>query len=184
MNNKLKIMSKIKFKTRAFLMIMISLVFFSFNKKNHDPVYSTTILIEQGDGSWVLQVYSALTAFEHEVHTNYGKDSYKTPEEFNTLVIQHLIKNLSIKINSKHAVRLEKGYVKLGHETTAVFEVAGIPKKLTNILFSNSSFKDIHDNQNTLIILKKGFKKQHFILNDSNGHSVKLKTSKNKFVKQ
>ena len=81
--------------TRVFVIILLSVLFFSFNKRKHDPGYSNTILIEQVDGSWVLQIRSALTAFEYEVHTNYGKDSYKSPEEFNALVIQHLIKNLS-----------------------------------------------------------------------------------------
>lgn len=176
-------MNKKTFTTRVFLTIMLS-VLFSFNVKAHDPSYSSTILIEQEDGSWVLQIHSALTAFEHEVHTNYGKDSYKTPEEFNNLVIQHLLKNLSIKSNSKNTVTFKNGYVKLGHESSAVFEVVGIPKKVTKVLFTNSSFKDVHHNQNTLIISKKGFKKQNFLLNDSNQHSVELKVSKSQFVKQ
>lgn len=177
-------MNKKKFTTRVFVIIMLSVLFFSFDKKIHDPQHANTILIEQGDGSWVLQIRSALTAFEYEVHTNYGKDSYKTPEEFNTLVLQHVIKNLSLKINNKHAARFENGYVKLGHETTAVFEVVGIPKKVTKLLLTNASFKDIYNNQNTLIILKEGFEKQPFLLNDENEHTVKLKTSKNQFVRQ
>jgi len=177
-------MNKKTLTIHLFAIIVLSGLFFSFSKKIHDPEHSNSILIEQGDGSWVLQIRSALTAFEYEVHTNYGKDSYKTPEEFNTLVIKHLIKNLSIKINSKHAVRLENGYVKLGHETTAVFEVAGIPKKVTNVFFTNSSFNDVYNNQNTLIILKKGFEKHHFLLNDKNKYTIDLKVSGNQFVQQ
>ncbi|MCX6185292.1 MAG: hypothetical protein NTX74_09780 [Flavobacterium sp.] len=177
-------MNKKTFTTHVFVIIMLSMLFFSFNKIDHDPLYSTTILIEQEDGSWVLQIYSALTAFEHEVHTNYGKDSYKTPEEFNTLVIQHVLKNLSITINSKNTVSFKNGYVKLGHEASAVFEVVGIPKKATKVQFTNSSFKDVYNNQNTLMILKKGFKKQIFLLNDSNQHSVELKVSNNQFAQK
>ena len=180
----MKIINKKTFTTRVFVIIMLSMLFFSFNKIEHDPLYSNSILIEHEYGSWVLQIYSALTAFEHEVHTNYGKDSYKTPEEFNTLVIQHVLKNLSIKINSKNTVSFKNGYVKLGHEASAVFEVVGIPKKVTKVLFINSSFKDVYNNQNTLMVLKKGFKKQVFLLNDSNQHSVELKVSKNQFVQK
>ena len=177
-------MNKKTFTTPVFAIIMLSLLFFSFNKKNHDASYSNTFLIEQADDSWVLQIHSALTAFEHEVHTNYGKDSYKTPEEFNTLVIQHLLKNLSVKINSNIPLNFKNGYVKLGHETSVVFEVVGIPKKVTKVLFTNSSFKDVYNNQNTLIILKKDFKKQIFLLNDSNQHRIELKVSKNQFVEK
>lgn len=170
--------------TRVFVIILLSVLFFSFNKRKHDPGYSNTILIEQVDGSWVLQIRSALTAFEYEVHTNYGKDSYKSPEEFNALVIQHLIKNLSIKINKKHVLSFENGCVKLGHETTAVFEVIGIPKNITKVFFSNSSFKDVYNNQNALIILKKGFEKQQFFLNEGNKYAIELKASTNQFVQQ
>ena len=177
-------MSKKNFTTRVFIILMLSMLFFSFNKIEHDPLYASTILIEQEDGSWVLQIHSALTAFEHEVHTNYGKDSYKTPEEFNNLVLQHVLKNLSIKIDGKKTVSFKNGYVKLGHEASAVFEVDGIPKKVKKVLFANSSFKNVHNNQNTLMILKKGFKKQNFLLNDSNQHSVELKVSKDQFVQQ
>jgi len=170
--------------TRVFAILMLSVLFFSFNKKDHDPIYSNTILIEQENGSWVLQINSALTAFEHEIHTNYGKDSYKTPEEFNTLVLQHLLKNISININNKNTVSFKNGYVKLGHEASAIFEVVGIPKKITKVLFTNSSFKDVYNNENTLMILKKDFKKQNFILNNSNQHSIELKVSKNQFVQK
>ncbi len=172
------------FIVRVHAIIILSLLLYSFSKKNHDPLYSNSILIEHDDGSWVLQINSALTAFEHEVHTNYGKDSYKTPEEFNNLVIQHSLKNLSFKINSKNTVNFKNGYVKLGHEASVVFEVVGIPEKVTEILFTNSSFKDIHNNQNAFIILKKGFKKQRFILNDKNKYTSELKASGNQFIKQ
>jgi len=177
-------MNKKTFTTHVFVIIMLSMLFFSFNKIDHDPLYSTTILIEQEDGSWVLQIHSALTAFEHEVHTNYGKDSYTTPEEFNALVIQHVLKNLSITFNSKNTVSFKNGYMKLGHETSAVFEVVGIPKKATKVQFTNSSFKDVYNNQNTLMVLKKGSKKQIFLLNDSNQHSIELKVSNNQFAQK
>ena len=81
-------------------------------------------------------------------------------------------------------LNFKNGYVKLGHETSVVFEVLGIPKKVTKVLFTNSSFKDVYNNQNTLIILKKDFKKQNFLLNDSNHHRIELKVSKNQFVEK
>jgi hypothetical protein len=177
-------MTRKPFIVRVFAIIILSFLLHSFSGKIHDPAYSSSILIENDDGSWVLQINSALTAFEHEVHTNYGKDSYKTPEDFNNLVIQHALKNLSFKINTKNTVSFKNGYVKLGHEASVVFEVVGIPEKITEILFTNSSFKDIHNNQNALIILKKGFKKQRFILNDKNKYTSELKVSGNQFVQQ
>lgn len=174
---------KLKLKS-FFLIAIVAILSYSFSKNTHDPTYSNTILTEQENGTWILQINSALTAFEHEVHTNYGKDSYKTPEEFNALVVQHILKNISIKVNNKKDLIFKNGYVKLGHETSAVFEVVGVPKKLSKVLFTNSSFKDVHHNQNTLIILKKGLKKQQFLLSDDNAHSVKLKVSNGQFEKE
>ena len=57
-------------------------------------------------------------------------------------------------------------------------------QKIKHVLVSNTSFKDIHDNQSALIILKKGFKKQQFKLNNKNKYPAQLKASKNQFELQ
>ena len=168
--------------TKYFL--ILSSLFFSFTDLVHQPELSSTMLVEREDGTWVLQIRAALTAFEYEVHTHYGKDSYTTAEEFNALVIRHLMENISITCNGKEAVSLQKGYVKLGHEANVIFEMQGIPQKIKHVLVSNTSFKDIHDNQSALIILKKGFKKQQFKLNNKNKYTAQLKASKNQFELQ
>ena len=62
----------------------------------HQPDQSSTMLVEKGEGVWILQVRAALTAFEYEVHHTFGTESYKTPEEFNELVLTHLV-TFSIK---------------------------------------------------------------------------------------
>lgn len=177
-------MKKGIFISYLFASTMLLALFYSFTNAVHQPEVSSTMLVEQENGTWILQVRAALTAFEYAVHTHYGKDSYTTPEAFNALVIRHLMENTSITVHEKEVVLLQNGHVKLGHETTAAFEVQGIPKNIKKVSVSNTSFKDIHDNQNTLIILKKGFKKQRFLLNNKNGHTVQLKTFKNQFERQ
>ncbi|MCF8244262.1 MAG: hypothetical protein K9J37_05610 [Saprospiraceae bacterium] len=47
--------------------------------------------------------------------------------------------------------------MQLGHETSVVFELAGVPENFSEISVKNSSFKDISRNQSALIVLKKGF---------------------------
>lgn len=164
--------------------LFLSALFCSFTNTVHQPELSSTMLVEREDGNWVLQVRAALTAFEYEVHTRYGKDSYKTPEEFNALVIRHLSENISIKFNKKEAVVLQNSTVKLGHETNVVFEMQGVPHKIKRILVANASFKDIHENQSALIVVKNGFKKQQFKLDNENAHTAHLKASKNQFELQ
>lgn len=177
-------MKKTPLESLLFRYIILSTLFFSFTSAVHQPDLSSTLLVERNDGTWVLQIRAALNAFEYEVHSHYGKNSYATPEEFNTLVIRHLMDNISITCNGAETVYLQKGTVKLGHETNAFFEIHGIPKKLKKIGISNTSFKDIQDNQSALIILKKGFKKHQFKLNENNKHTAQLKAIKNQFELQ
>lgn len=177
-------MKKRLFASNLFLSIVLSALFFSFTPAEHQPELSSTLLVEREDGTWFLQIRAALTAFEYEVHTHYGKDSYTTPEEFNALVIRHLMNNISITINEKEVISFQKGYVKLGHEANVIFEMQGIPQDIKKVLVSNSSFKDIENNQSALIILKKGFKKQRFALNNQNAHTAQLKATQNQFELQ
>ena len=93
-----------------------------------------------------------------------------------------LKENIFISLNGKEPVILKNGYVKLGHETSAVFEISDMPKEWENITVKNSSFKDVNRNQSALIILKKGFFKDQFSLNEKNGHQLKLNVDKTKFV--
>lgn len=121
--------------------LFLSTLLFSFNTIEHQPDLSSTMLVEHEDGKWILQVRAALTAFEYEVNTHYGKDSYKTPEEFNALVIRHLSENISISFNANEVIELKNGQVKLGHETSAVFEVANVPKKFKKVKVLKTSEK-------------------------------------------
>lgn len=137
--------------------------------------------MEQADGTWMLQVRTALAALEYEVDTRFGKHAYTTPEAFNTLVINHLIDNITLTANEKKTATLHNGQVKLGHETLAVFEVLGMPKKIKSIRISNTAFRDIYNNQGALIILKKDFSKHQFWLNETNKHTVQLKAVKKQY---
>ncbi|MEO9511347.1 MAG: hypothetical protein ABJN84_05475 [Flavobacteriaceae bacterium] len=145
----------------------------------HQPDLSTTMLMERENGQWVLQLSAALTAFQHEIKMNYP--AYKSPQEFREMVLQHLKKNLNIYINET-GITLENGQVKLGHQTNVIFEVQGIPNHIDDVLIQNKSFKNIHGNQNTLLILKNGFKKKQFVLNNANDHTVWLEVNNNSFV--
>lgn len=118
----------------------------------HQPDLSSTILSEQGEDKWVLQIRGALTGFEYEIHQNFGKDSYATPEEFQELVIKHVKDNVSILFDESNNVVLKNGLVRLGHETNVIFEVKGVPGNFEEVKFKNSSFKDISRNQSALII--------------------------------
>lgn len=148
----------------------------------HQADISSTVLAEQEEGHWVLQIRTSLTAFEYEIENNFGKSSYATPEEFQELVLKHIKENISINIDQESEVFLENGRVALGHETNVVFEVSGMPLEFDKLEFANSSFKNINRNQSALIVLKKGLKQSQFVLNNKNEHSVQLKVKDNQFV--
>ncbi|MDA7501976.1 hypothetical protein N8482_01755 [Chitinophagales bacterium] len=150
-------------------------LFISLEAKAHNPDVSSTLLVEQTEGKWLLQIRAALTAFEFQVEEHYGENSYTSPEEFEQLVIDHVRKNISILFNQSDPIELQHGLVKLGHETSVTFEVKGVPTSFELLTLKNSSFSDITRNQGTLIILKEGFEKSKFTLNNTNDHTVNLK---------
>jgi len=139
------------------------------------------MLVQQKDGTWILQVRSALIAFEQEINYRCGLDAYDTPEIFKNLVIEHLQESLSITFNEKIDATFTKGLVKLGHETNVLFTILNVPKKIKSVMIKNSSFKNIYRSQSTLMIFKQGFEKQQFTLSDKNSYTASLTVNKSKF---
>jgi LPXTG-motif cell wall-anchored protein len=168
-------------KIKNIILIILSVLCISWGVKAHQPDLSSTILVEQADDKWVLQVRAALTAFEYEIEEHFGVSSYTSPEEFNELVIAHVQENLSILINNAGSIKFQNGMVKLGHETSVTFEVLGIPETIESLNIRNESFSNIPRNQSALIVLKEGFSKEQFSLNSNNNHSVKLVVGDAKF---
>lgn len=173
---------KILNKMIRIILISLSLTLLSWGVNAHSPDLSSTILSKQGENKWILQVRAALTAYEYEVHLHFGVETYSTPEEFQELVLQHVKENLSIQFGDNQKVILKNGIVKLGHETNAIFEVVGVPEYFHNIIFTNSSFKNISRNQSALIIFKEGLDKKQFTLNNANQHTANLGIKEGAFV--
>jgi len=156
------------------------ILFISYSVQAHNPDISSTMLVEKEDNKWILQIRSALTGFDQVIKANYP--AYESAEEFQALVLQHLKDNIQIDFNDGAKVTLENGGIKLGHETIAVFEVLGVPKSIQSVRVKNTSFSTINRNQNTLVILKKGFKKNRFTLNNKNQHTMNFKVADANFV--
>ena len=155
------------------LVLVIGLMLCIFSVKAHQPDISATMILEQSKNNWIVQVNAPLTAFQYEIKTVLGK-TYATPEEFQKLLIEYLKVNLVIYFNNKDTVTIRQAYVKLGHETSVVFEISGVPESIKNVYVQNAAFKDINRNQNILIIAKEGFSKEQFILNNENQHTATL----------
>ncbi len=140
----------------------------------HQGEISSTLLVERADGSWELHVVTALTAFQYEVQTHYGKDAYPTPEAFEELVTDHLEKTVAVRFNGGALAQLTPLRVQLGHETQVAFALSGVPEEVTEIEVTNTAFTDIHHNKSTLVVLKTGSEKQQFELNADNRHTATL----------
>ncbi len=153
------------------LVLVIGLMLCIFSVKAHQPDISTTMILEQSKNNWIVQVNAPLTAFQYEIKTVLGK-TYATPEEFQKLLIEYLKVNLVIYFNNKDTVTIRQAYVKLGHETSVVFEITGVPESIKNVYVQNAAFKDISRNQNILVIAKEGFAKEQYILNNANQHTA------------
>lgn len=154
----------------------------SLGMKGHQADISTTMLVEKENGTWVLQISSSLTAFQHEIRTHFAETPYETPEEFQQMVIEHIKNNLHLSFNDSQNITLSNGVVRLGHETKVVFQVFGIPSNIESAWVQNTIFKDIHRSQSAVVLLKEGFNKEQFVLNDTNNHTLELQVNGNEFV--
>lgn len=160
--------------------LFIGLVFITLTAKAHQADVSTTMLVERENNTWVLQISSSLTAFQQEIQTNFSETPYRTPEEFQQMVLEHIKNNVHIRFNGKD-ITFGKGVVKLGHETKVVFEVFGIPSEIKSAHIENTAFKDISRSQSAIFLLKEGFIKKQFVLNEANNHKLILYVEGNTF---
>lgn len=161
---------------------MLSVLCTSWQVQAHQPDLSSIILSEQGEQNWVLQVRSALTAFEYAIEDHYGAGSYTTPEEFQQLVVNFIRERISIRFNDTDAAELQNGMVKLGHETNVIFQLVGTPETIRSLAVEHNSFKNIPHNQSVLMVYKEGFEKKQFMLNKTNGHSIRLEAGSTAFL--
>jgi hypothetical protein len=142
----------------------------------HEPDLSNLMVYEQ-NGKQFLTVRSSLLAFEGEIHYLLGKNSYKTPEAFESLVIRHFQNNCFLIANGD-TIRLMNPKVLLGHETAVIAELSNPPKILNSIYVRNDLFRDIPNNMSELIIAIKGLPIKQYILNNSNNHEIWFKVEK------
>ena len=146
----------------------------------HNPDIASLMIYEQ-NGKSILLIKSSLTAFEGEVEYMYGKDSYKTPEAFNQLVIQHFQKNCFMVANGD-TIKFSNIQVQLGHETNLFAELENVPNTINSFYVTNTMFKDMPNNKCELIVTLDGLPQQQFILDKSNQQEVNLKVEDNVWV--
>lgn len=164
------------------VIILLCALCMSLGLQAHQPDLSSTLLVEHEKDQWVLQVRASLTAFKYEIEEHYGAASYASPAEFQDLVLKHVKENIFIMYNGTQSVELKTGIVKLGHETSVTFAVEGTPETIHTLDVKNSSFQDVSRNQSALMILKKGFSKDQFTLNNANQHTARLHVQDDTFA--
>lgn len=145
----------------------------------HQPDLSSTMLVENEQGEWILQVRAAITAFEMEVNYNYGENSFATPEEFQEIVINHVKDHIRLIVDGNTELMLTDGQVKLGHETSVYFSIENMPLDKTEITVTNATFENINRNQMALIFAAHGEQPIQTTLDASNSHNVSVARSSN-----
>ena len=138
----------------------------------HQPDLSSLMIYEQ-NGKSILLIKSSLTAFEQEIIYLYGKDSYKTPQEFQQLVTKHFQKNCLITINDE-TIQFVSPQVILGHETTVVAELSNRPKTIKSVYLKNTMFKDMPNNICEVILTLNNLSQKQFILGSNLYLDVKM----------
>lgn len=164
------------------IIILILILLTTSTVKAHQSDISTTLLVEKENNTWVLQITAPLSAFQQEVRRHFSETPYKTPEEFQQMVLEHVKNNFQLNFDKKGLISLENGMVQLGHETNVIFQIKDIPSDFNSVLLKNTIFKDIYKNKNLLLFIKKGFKKESFVFNNDNRHTLELKSKGDQFL--
>ena len=147
----------------------------------HQPDLSYSLLSKTENGKYVLQISSSLSAFEEEIIYNYSKDAYKTPKEFKELVKKYFYKNVFLIVNEKDTLKFSNPLVLLGHETKFVVEVENIPDNIKSVYYKNTMFKDMHNNQMSVIMLVDGFPNKEYVLKNGNNQTILLEFENNQW---
>lgn len=158
---------------------IIGMLFFTSFLFAHSPDLSSLMIYEQ-NGKKFIAIKSSLTAFEEVVVYHYGKDSYKTPQEFNKLAIKHFTKSCFVIINNDD-ITFTNLQIQLGHETTLFAELENVPETITTYYVKNIMFKDMPNNQCELILSHKDLPQKQVILNNENKHEVQFRIENNKW---
>lgn len=158
----------------------ILLIFNAIVAHAHQPDLSSLMIYEQ-DGKSFLAIKSALSAFESEIEYSYPKGAYKTPAEFQELVIQHFQKKSFLVINGD-TIKFLNPQVSLGHETTLFAELSEIPDDIVSMHIKNAIFGDISHSICEVIITLKGKPQKQFLLTSENKYESMLKLENGTWV--
>jgi hypothetical protein len=146
----------------------------------HQPDLSNLMIYEQ-NGKYLLVVKSSITAFEGEIDYLFGKNAYKSPEEFQLLVVKHFQKNCNVVINNEN-IKLINPKVILGHETTLFAELSNVPKTISSIDVKNTLFKDMPVSLCELILTLNALPQKQYLLNNINNYEVVLQLENNSWT--
>lgn len=159
----------------------ILLIFNGLVAHAHQPDLSSLMIYEQGGKSF-LAIKSALSAFESEIEYSYQKGAYKTPDEFQELVIRHF-QNKSFLVINGDTIKLLHPQVNLGHETTLFAELSEIPTNIKSMHIKNAIFADISNSICEVIIALNGIPQKQFLLSSENKHEANLNVENGTWVK-
>lgn len=146
--------------------------------KAHESNLSSLMIYEQ-NGRHHLIIKSSINAFEGEVDYKFGKNAYKTPVEFQNLVIQLFQKNCFVKANGL-PINLINPNVTLGHETTLFAELSNFPDTFSELNIQNTMFADMPANICEIILTLNGLPQKQYLLKNENKQRVTLQVKNNK----
>ncbi|RMD75291.1 MAG: hypothetical protein D6818_01920, partial [Bacteroidetes bacterium] len=148
----------------------------------HRPELSSTLLVEQAEGLWVLQVRGALAAFDYEVRARHGDTAYASIDQFEALVREDLRTHIRLTANDTARATLTDARVRPGHETVVTFRVRGLPDHIESLQLANTFFADIARSQNLLIVHEKEQAPARFVLQADNAFAIALTRTADGYV--
>ncbi|MEP2278974.1 hypothetical protein [Maribacter sp.] len=168
-------------KSILLLLVTVSLVFSNLLWA-HNPEFSSIIISKTENGQIVLQLNSSLTAFQQEINYIHGEGAYKSPEEFQELVLQLFRSRFFFILNNNDTLQFKNPKVILGHETKIIAEIIDLPLKTKSIELRNEIFYDLYNSQSAVIFSLNEFPKTKYTLNKENLNTINVSLEDGKWI--
>lgn len=154
----------------------------SMKGHTHQANLANMVITQTDSAHYKLYLNTSLVGVEQVVNYRFGKDSYKTAEEFIQLAKQHLADTLAIKLNKKE-LKIRSIKLNLGHATQFIVQLYSLDKITPKeVMIKNTFFHSIHSNKLAITFRGGNLPSNNYVLKNSNKHRIDLINENEKWI--
>lgn len=149
----------------------------------HNSQISTVSLVQNEEQIWNLYISSSFDSFKYQLISKYPDIDIDnlSAEKYQKLLLKYLQENIILTANGEKMANLHNGIIKLGHQTDLIYEVNGLPEKLTSLYLKLDGFENDSKHNSIFKIVTPQLKSKNFILKKDNEFQLSLEKANEEF---